>query len=107
MFFYVVGADTTPCVPPPPCVPPGGRLVLEASWELLSSLVQRVVKEARASGGQAGCLDLGGGCTFTVAEALVLEAMFGPSVQCFSSEIVRRPKEGTNKPEASSKAEAR
>jgi hypothetical protein len=40
--------------------------------------VKRVVKEAEASAGQAGCIDLGGKRTFTVAEALVLEAMFGP-----------------------------
>jgi len=40
--------------------------------------VKRVVKKAGASAGQASCIDLGGERTFTVAGALVLEAMFGP-----------------------------
>ena len=47
------------CIPPP-CVPTGGRLILEASWKPLSDLVLRVVKEAEAPAGQAGCIDLGG-----------------------------------------------
>ena len=41
-------------------------------------LVQRVVKEAGASAGQEGFIDLGGERTFAVAEALVLKALFGP-----------------------------
>ena len=43
-----------------------------------SGLVQCAVKEAGASAGQAGSIDLGGKRTFTVAGALVLEAVFGP-----------------------------
>ena len=73
---------------PPPCVPPGGHRALEASWELLSILVKRVVKEAGASAGQAGCIDLGGKRTFTVAEALVLEAMLGPRFAATAAEAV-------------------
>ena len=46
------------CIPPP-CVPTGGRLILEASWKPLSDLVQRVVKEAGASAGQAGFIRIG------------------------------------------------
>ena len=71
---------------PPPCVPPRGRLILEASWKLLSDLVQRVVKEAEASAGQTGCIDLGGKRAFTVAEALVLGAMFGPRFAATAAE---------------------
>ena len=73
---------------PPPCVPPGGRRVLEASWKLLSDLVQRVVKEAEASAGQAGCTNLGGKHTFKVAEAPVLEAVFGPRFAATVTEAV-------------------
>ena len=56
----------------------GGRHVPKASWKPPSNLVQRVVKEAGASAGQAGCIDLRGKRTFTVAEAPVFEALFGP-----------------------------
>ena len=62
--------------------------VLEASWKLLSDLVLRVVKEAEASAGQAGGIDLGGKRAFTVAGALVLEAMFGPRFAATVAEAV-------------------
>ena len=62
--------------------------VLEASWKLLSDLVLRVVKEAEASAGQAGGIDLGGKRAFTVAEALVPEAMFGPRFAATVAEAV-------------------
>ena len=73
---------------PPPCVSPGGHHVLEASWKLLSDPVQCVVKEAEAPAGQAGSVDLGGKRTFTVAEALVLEAVFGPRFAATVAEAV-------------------
>ena len=74
--------------PPPPCVPPGGRHVLEESWKLLPGPVRLFVKEAEASTGQAGCIDLGGRRSFTVAEALVLDARFGPRFAATVAEAV-------------------
>ena len=55
---------------------------------LISDLVQCVVKETGASAGQAGSIDLGGKRTFTVAEALVLEAIFGPRFAATVAEAV-------------------
>jgi len=46
------------------------------------------VKEAEASAGRAGCTDLGGKRAFTVAEALVPEAMFGPRFAATVAEAV-------------------
>ena len=46
------------------------------------------VKEAEASTGQAGCIDLGGRRSFTVAEALVLDARFGPRFAATVAEAV-------------------